>query len=470
LTIAGARHDEMKILCGTNFDSGAEAAARFAAKLAARTGGSVELMHVLPPVDPSPFVAGGEVQARRAAEIEREGATRALADATAALREQVGPVPVTAHVESGPPDACLLLHASQAAADLIALGMTGRSRVERWLLGSVAERVVRLSDRPVLLVPPAAQAGERPRREVLKVLLALDDREASTGALDFVRRLRGDAPCDVVALRLYWPIEEYRRLGLTGPRELFQADPDVVRDLETSARARVGTLPGRGTFEIAVEPSWGGRAATIVEVARARECDLIVMGAESRHGLARLSHAPVSDRMARLAPEIPVVFVPAPQVASPNVMPMSTVLAATDFSESGDLAVRAAYGLLAGRGGVIELCHVHERPLASPAYAYDEPVGRLSGVERGALEARLRALIPADAAQHGIATHITVVDGGRAATALVQTAERLRVDALVLGGGRNGATRRALLGSVAQAVTRASRRPVMVVPNLVDET
>ena len=459
----------MKILCGTNFDPGAGAAARLAAKLAGRTGGSLELMHVLPPVDPSPFVAGGEVQARRTAEIEREGATRALADATASLREQLGPVPVTAHVESGPPDACLLLHASRSAADLIALGMTGRSRVERWLLGSVAERVVRLSDRPVLLVPPAAQAGDGPTDQALKVLLALDDRDASSGALDFVRRLRAQSACDVVALRLYWPIEEYRRLGLTGPRDLFQSDPDVVRDLEASARDRVGTLPGQGAFEVAVEASWGGRAATIVAVARARACDLIVMGAESRHGLARLSHAPVSDRMARLAPEIPIVFVPGPQAGSPKVVPMSTVLAATDFSESGDLAVRAAYGLLAGRGGVVELCHVHERPLASPAYAYDEPAGRLGEVERAALEARLRSLVPPDATEHGIATHITVVDGGRAATALVQAAERLRVDTLVLGRGRNGATRRALLGSVAQAVTRASRRPVMVVPNLADE-
>jgi nucleotide-binding universal stress UspA family protein len=458
----------MKILCGTSFDAGADTAARFAASLAARTAGSLELMHVLPPVDPSPLMAGGEVQARRMAEVEREGAARALAEATAVLR-QVGVAPVTGHLESGPPDACLLLRASQISAELIVLGMAGRSRLERWLLGSVAERVVRLSDRPVLLVPPAASPAAEARSEGLKVLVALDDREASGGAVSFVRHLRAHVPCDVVALRLYWPVEEYRRLGLTGPRELFQSDPEVVRDLETSVRARVGALGGAGAFEIAVEASWGGRAATIVEVARARRCDLIVMGAESRHGLARLSHAPIADRMAQLAPEIPIVFVPAETVASPQLVPVSTVLAATDFSEGGDLAVRAAYGLLAGRGGVVELCHVHERPLASPAYAYDEPAGRLSDVERGALEARLRALVPTDAAQHGIATHVTVVDGGRAHSALVQAAERMRVDALVLGGGRSGATRHALLGSVAQAVVRASRRPVMVVPSPADQ-
>src|SRR3569623_779290 len=457
----------MKILCGTNFDAGAEAAARFAANLAMRTGGAVELMHVLPPIDPSPFVAGGEVQARRTAEIERDGATRALADTSATLRASAGG-PVTTHVEPGPPDACLLLRASQIDADVIVLGMTGRSRVERWLLGSVAERVVRLSDRPVLLVPPETGARPTSHPAISKVLVALDDREASGGALSFVRRLRAHRPCDVVALRLYWPIEEYRRLGLTGPRDLFQSDAEVVKDLEQSVRDRVGVQEGGGAFEVAVEASWGGRAATIVEVARARRCDLIVMGAETRHGLARLSHAPVSDRLARLAPEIPILFVPAEPAASPKVTPLSTVLAGTDFSDAGNLAVRAAYGLLAGRGGVVGLCHVHERPLANPAYAYDEPAGRLSDTARARLAPRLRALLPVDASEHGIATHVTELDGGHAGTALLPAGARLRVDALVLGGGRKGAARHALLGSVAQSVTRASRRPVLVVPNPMD--
>ena len=446
----------MKILCGTNFDSGAEAAARFAVTLAARTNGSVELMHVLPPIDPSPLVAGSQIEARRMSEVERQGAVRAMADATAALRDVSG-VPVTTHVEAGPPDACMLLRASEISADLIVLGMTGRSRVERWLLGSVAERVVRLGERPVLLVPPATKGEWRPQHQLLKVLVALDDREASGGALSFVRRLRSHGPCDVVALRLYWPIEEYRRLGLTGPRDLFQSDPQVVRDLEASVRDRVGALPGGGSFDIAVEPSWGGRAAAIVAVARARGCDLIVMGAETRHGLARL------------APEIPILFVPAQEEPSSRIAPISTLLAATDFTAGGNLAVRSAYGMLAGRGGVVDLCYVHERPLGNPAYAYEEPAGRLSDGERSDLEARLRALVPSDAAEHGIVTHVTVVDGGHAATALVQAAERLRVDALVLGGGRGGAARHALLGSVAQAVTRASRRPVMVVPSPQDE-
>ena len=64
----------------------------------------------------------------------------------------------------------------------------------------------------------------------------------------------------------------------------------------------------------------------------------------------------------------------------------------------------------------------------------------------------------------GITTHVTVIDGGRPAEALVQAAERLRADALVLGSHGKGAAVTSLLGSVSQAVVRASPRPVLVIP------
>jgi nucleotide-binding universal stress UspA family protein len=139
------------------------------------------------------------------------------------------------------------------------------------------------------------------------------------------------------------------------------------------------------------------------------------------------------------------------------------VLAPTDLSPASNAAVAHAYALLRGAGGVVELCHVHERPLPNPPYAYDDPRGQLSAERHAALEAELRALVPADAARLGITTHVTIIDGGAAATAIVQAAERLNVDAVAMGShGRHG-LRRALLGSVAEAVVRHARKPVLIV-------
>jgi nucleotide-binding universal stress UspA family protein len=102
--------------------------------------------------------------------------------------------------------------------------------------------------------------------------------------------------------------------------------------------------------------------------------------------------------------------------------------------------------------------------IPSPAYVYDEmPARKLSALERSQLEDKLRSLIPTDASALGIATHLSVVDGGEAATAIQQAAERFAVDSIVLSArGHRGAVQ-ALIGSVPQKVAHHARRPVYVV-------
>jgi nucleotide-binding universal stress UspA family protein len=161
-----------------------------------------------------------------------------------------------------------------------------------------------------------------------------------------------------------------------------------------------------------------------------------------------------------------VVFVrPAPAIpATPRVPAIVTVLAPTDLSPTGNRAIPFAYALLAAHGGVVELCHVHERSLPAPPYVYDRKDGKASEAERASLESELRALVPPDAERMGITTHISILDGAHAAEAIVQAAERLGADAIVLGAhGRSGVAR-ALMGSVSQGVVRHARRPVLVVP------
>jgi nucleotide-binding universal stress UspA family protein len=138
-------------------------------------------------------------------------------------------------------------------------------------------------------------------------------------------------------------------------------------------------------------------------------------------------------------------------------------LAPTDLSDIGNAAIPYAYGLLRATGGVVELCHVHEHGLPSPAYAYDLP-DQLTAAERAGIEQQLRALVPVEAERLGITTHVSVIDGGKAAETIVAAAERLNVDAVSLGShGRSGIAR-AMIGSIAEAVVRHAKRPVLIVP------
>ena len=460
----------MKILCGTDFSTRARSAANLAVELARRTNGSIDLVHVFVPRSADLAALTAEVGF-----LEEEMRSGVEAQLGLQIQElaRTTDVRLTSHLGEGDVEEVLLARARAVGADLIVMGSHGHTALERLILGSTAERMVRRADRPVLMVPPGieslVQAGDAQRP--LRIMAALDGRRASAGGVAFVRQLRSRMACDVTFLRLYWPVEEYQRLGLTGPCDLTLPHPAIVADLERKLRMQVEVLAGPGTTTYAVEPNWGDPAAGILVSASEHGCDLIVMGAESRHGWGRVAHPTVAGRVARRAFGVPVVFVPAPPPAEPtrDLPVLSTVLAPTDLSPAGNRAVPFAYAMLSSHGGVVELCHVHERALADPPYAYDRVEGKLNADERTRIEGELRALVPDDAQRLGITTHVTVIDGGRAGEAIAQAGERFVVDAIVLGTLGKGGAQWPLMGRVSQAVMHRTRRPVLLVPGPLDD-
>jgi nucleotide-binding universal stress UspA family protein len=118
-------------------------------------------------------------------------------------------------------------------------------------------------------------------------------------------------------------------------------------------------------------------------------------------------------------------------------------LAATDLSAFANRAVGYAFGITEPDGDV-HIVHV-----------IDED----ADVDEPSLLASLRALAPAGAKQR---VHAHVVRGEDAATALAQTAARQGVDVICISShGRSGIAR-ALVGSVADRLLRATRLPVLV--------
>jgi nucleotide-binding universal stress UspA family protein len=80
---------------------------------------------------------------------EHERAERAVDDAVSALPDDIA---VERHIESGVPHAEILDYADAADIDLIVMGTHGRTGLDHYLIGSIAERIVRQSPVPVLTV------------------------------------------------------------------------------------------------------------------------------------------------------------------------------------------------------------------------------------------------------------------------------------------------------------------------------
>jgi nucleotide-binding universal stress UspA family protein len=459
------------IVCATDFSDEAASALAWAGAFARREGARIDLVHALPePTRDPELLATDAVRF----EAERLHDARARLEQLAESATRAAGVPVHVQILIGDAPERIVHHAGRHAARMIVVGASARSLVERWVLGSVAERTIRSASCPVVIVPRLEsgqswlQGGTDGAARPLRALVGLEGADGAAPLVAFAADLRRRERCDVDFLHLYWPPEEYARLGLRGARNPLEADVDVIMNLEPKLRALIDGLPGQGRVALDLQPALGSPASNLISAADQRPYDLMVVGSHQRHGLARILKGSVAETLAHQATQIPIVCVPIPTAARRGAgaagMPrLLTVLAPTDLSDIGNAAIPYAYALLRGTGGVVELCHVHEHGLPNPAYAYDLP-DQLTAAARATIERELRALVPPEAEAMGITTHVSIVDGGKAAETIVAAAERLNVDAVSLGShGRSGVAR-AMLGSVAEAVLRTTKRPVFVVP------
>lgn len=87
-------------------------------------------------------------------------ASAAARDYLNSVKEKLTKMGITARseVEVGSPAERIVGYAKENNVDLIAMSTHGRSGIGRWLLGSVADKVIHAADRPVLLVRASAEA------------------------------------------------------------------------------------------------------------------------------------------------------------------------------------------------------------------------------------------------------------------------------------------------------------------------
>jgi nucleotide-binding universal stress UspA family protein len=140
------------ILAAIDYSSPSLTACDLARSMAIRHGADLQVIHTLSATAHAPRTPMFEArQASDAAAAESERGEERL---TNLLKGRYGDEltvrPRVAISESAPHAICEV--ASESDIDLVVVGTTGRTGTSRWLLGSVAERVIRHSAKPVLVV------------------------------------------------------------------------------------------------------------------------------------------------------------------------------------------------------------------------------------------------------------------------------------------------------------------------------
>jgi nucleotide-binding universal stress UspA family protein len=123
-------------------------AARMAADVAVRFGAKLTMVHVVPKLLLPPDVYGLTI-----AEVEKEhrAYADALLDKTARALEPAG-VEITRTVRYGAPAEAIAEEAAATDVGMVVIGSRGLGAVARVFLGSVSDRLVHISPKPVLIV------------------------------------------------------------------------------------------------------------------------------------------------------------------------------------------------------------------------------------------------------------------------------------------------------------------------------
>ena len=140
------------VLVATDFGEAADSALAYGRELASRFGATLHVLHVAENVYITAF--GAETYASFAPDLQRDieaSAHRRLAEATLDS-DGSGPKTVPAVMTSSSPAFAIIDYANDHDIDLIIMGTHGRGTLGHFLMGSVAERVVRLSGCPVLTI------------------------------------------------------------------------------------------------------------------------------------------------------------------------------------------------------------------------------------------------------------------------------------------------------------------------------
>jgi nucleotide-binding universal stress UspA family protein len=173
--------------------------------------------------------------------------------------------------------AAIVSHAETMRPDLVVMGTEGHSGLERLVLGSVAERVLRKANCPVVTVPPHASRGLNPEA-VREVLCPIDFSASSSAALEWAAAWATKAAARLTAVH----VVEIPPEASDPPLSEYTALRDrLIRNAHESMKAAVPVgirESGRFDEQLAV----GRPGPEILRLAHARPADLIVLGVRGR--------------------------------------------------------------------------------------------------------------------------------------------------------------------------------------------
>jgi nucleotide-binding universal stress UspA family protein len=296
-----------QILVPTDGSGPSERAARYGAMLAEAYAAEVHALSVVDERDYDVDLVGGDDALREG----RASAEREARRAVGSIADLVGEERVTTDVRFGVPSETILAYAAEAGVDLVVMGTHGRTGVERFVIGSVAEKVVRRADVPVVTVR-VAESGREAGAPIERILVPTDGSDVSFSSLPHALDLAERFDARIEGL---YVVDERTKSRFYNVGTALE---DVAGGLESAAETateRLETTARDRGVEVSTTVIEGIPSRTICAHAEESGADLVAMASHGRTGLAHYLLGSVAERVVRNS-TVPVLTAPVVDVES----------------------------------------------------------------------------------------------------------------------------------------------------------
>jgi nucleotide-binding universal stress UspA family protein len=290
-----------QILCPVYFDETSPIALEYARHVAQKTGGTIQLLHVVPTDEIHllrkvyhPESGGGAsiVWAEKVAQdMLMKLAEEHLSDTPHEIVTRTSSDPVTG----------ILAAEKELRSDLVVMATHGRTGLTHFILGSVAEKVVRESSTPVLTTRSDEKLGDV--RPFQKILVPIDIAESSNIALIYARQLAEQFHGTVYPLHIVPSDETLLRLrDVYHAREgehganLVLAEKTARQRLQELAQEHLSGVPYETVLHVSGDPG-----KIIIETGRDIGADLMVMATHGVTGILHFLLRSLTEKMVREA-------------------------------------------------------------------------------------------------------------------------------------------------------------------------
>jgi nucleotide-binding universal stress UspA family protein len=203
-------------------------------------------------------------------------------------------------VEKGKAEQAIIERAATDKGTLVTMATHGRSGINRWLLGSVTEKVLRGAINPLLLIRATDEAKTEGEATVKSVVVPLDGSELAESVLPTVADLAKKLNLEVVLLRAYnIPYNAYASAEGYAAIDYEELLASMRQEAVSYLEKKVEAVKKMGVEKVSHVAKEGFAADEIIVTGRKTPDNLIAMCTHGRSGVRRWMLGSVTETVVR---------------------------------------------------------------------------------------------------------------------------------------------------------------------------